>query len=138
MRSLASRADGSPSTDNSPASGKRIDMIIRMHVVLPAPLGPMKPHVVPPGTSRSRLSTALTVPKLLQTPRRRRAERLAMGGGILAEGASARSNALARRPVVQALVMNVAWQFDAGRPQPAPPRAMTARAHAPALAEKTE
>jgi endonuclease/exonuclease/phosphatase (EEP) superfamily protein YafD len=40
MRSFASSADRSPSTEISPGSGNRIDMIIRMVVVLPAPLGP--------------------------------------------------------------------------------------------------
>ena len=44
MRSLASSADRCPSTDSSPASGKRIDMISRMVVVLPAPFGPMTPY----------------------------------------------------------------------------------------------
>ena len=43
MRSFASSADVWPSTETSPESGKRIDMISRMHVVLPAPLGPMTP-----------------------------------------------------------------------------------------------
>ena len=43
MRSFASSADACPSTDSSPESGNRIDMIIRIAVVLPAPLGPMTP-----------------------------------------------------------------------------------------------
>ena len=43
MRSLASRAERRPSTVSSPESGKRIDMIMRMQVVFPAPLGPMTP-----------------------------------------------------------------------------------------------
>ena len=43
MRSFASSAEAWPRMEMSPASGKRIDMSIRMVVVLPAPLGPMKP-----------------------------------------------------------------------------------------------
>jgi hypothetical protein len=43
MRSLASRAEARPSTDTVPESGNRIDMIMRMQVVFPAPLGPMTP-----------------------------------------------------------------------------------------------
>ena len=43
MRSLASIADLCPSTDSSPRSGSRIDRIIRMVVVLPAPFGPITP-----------------------------------------------------------------------------------------------
>ena len=44
MRSLASRAERVPQDrDLARESGKRIDMIIRIVVVLPAPLGPMKP-----------------------------------------------------------------------------------------------
>ena len=43
MRSFASSADAWPRTEMPPASGKRMDMIIRIAVVFPAPLGPMKP-----------------------------------------------------------------------------------------------
>ncbi len=43
MRSLASSADPWPNTLMLPRSGNRIDMIMRMAVVLPAPEGPMRP-----------------------------------------------------------------------------------------------
>ena len=36
--------------------------IIRMVVVLPDPLGPMKPYTEPSGTVRERSFTAVTVP----------------------------------------------------------------------------
>ncbi len=49
-------------------------MIMRMVVVLPAPLGPMKPQSEPRGTSRSSSDTAVVAPKVLVTPRRRMAE----------------------------------------------------------------
>jgi hypothetical protein len=42
-------AEDLPRTRMVPASGKRIDMIIRIVVVLPAPLGPMKPMSEPLG-----------------------------------------------------------------------------------------
>ena len=41
--------------------------IIRMVVVLPEPLGPMKPYTQPSGTVSERSSTAVTVPKHLVT-----------------------------------------------------------------------
>src|SRR5262249_3283986 len=44
-------------------------MIIRNVVVLPDPLGPMKPYSDPRGTERSRSSTAATPPNCLVTPR---------------------------------------------------------------------
>src|SRR6266852_5588463 len=78
MRFLASSADRSPSTDSSPESGKRIAMIIRMVVVLPAPLGPMKPYRAPRGIARSRPVTALVVPKVLFTLLRRMASFIAV------------------------------------------------------------
>ena len=43
MRSFASSADACPRMETAPVSGKRIDMMIRIVVVFPAPLGPMKP-----------------------------------------------------------------------------------------------
>src|SRR5436190_2024181 len=46
-----------------------IDMIMRMAVDLPAPLGPRKPQRLPRGTSRSRSRTARVAPKDLLTPR---------------------------------------------------------------------
>src|ERR1035438_2693421 len=41
--------------------------IMRMVVVLPLPLGPMKPKTLPSGTVRERSSTAVTSPKVLVT-----------------------------------------------------------------------
>src|SRR5260370_38186930 len=67
MRFFASSADAWPSTDNAPESGKRIDMIIRIVVVLPAPFGPMNPYSAPRGIARSRSATAFVAPKLLHT-----------------------------------------------------------------------
>src|SRR6186713_2908663 len=68
MRSLASRADGSPSTSTFPASGNRMDMMRRMEVVLPAPLGPISPQVSPFGMARSSALTARWAPKDFSTP----------------------------------------------------------------------
>ncbi len=42
-----------------PASGRRMPVISLMVVVLPAPLGPMKPNSSPPFTCSVRSSTAL-------------------------------------------------------------------------------
>src|SRR5262245_37478652 len=67
MRSLLSMAEARPSTDTDPESGKMIDMIIRIVVVLPAPLGPMKPTRAPSGIDRSRPCTATLRPKVLRT-----------------------------------------------------------------------
>ena len=43
-------------------------MIIRIVVVFPAPLGPMKPYSPPRGTSRSRSATATVRPNAFLTP----------------------------------------------------------------------
>ncbi len=43
-------------------------MIMRIDVVLPAPLGPMKPYNAPRGMVRSRCSTAFSEPKVFVTP----------------------------------------------------------------------
>ena len=51
----------------SPESGAVMFMIIRMDVVLPAPLGPRRPNIAPFGTFRDRLSTALNLPKAFET-----------------------------------------------------------------------
>src|SRR4030095_10603591 len=92
MRSFASSAERPPRTDNSPESGNRIDMIMRMHVVLPAPLGPITPYSAPRGTTRSMASTATVVPKVFRTflsssaggigkcPARARSQWVAQGG----------------------------------------------------------
>jgi hypothetical protein len=49
MRSFASSALA-PSTSTVPWSGTMMLMIIRMLVLLPAPLGPRNPHTVPRST----------------------------------------------------------------------------------------
>src|SRR5436305_1505239 len=67
MRFFASSADACPSTDSVPESGNRIAMIIRIVVVLPAPLGPMKPYSAPRGIARSRSATAFVAPNVLLT-----------------------------------------------------------------------
>ena len=45
-------------------------MIIRMHVVFPAPFGPMNPYTPPRGTVRSMSRTATVDPNVLLMPRR--------------------------------------------------------------------
>jgi hypothetical protein len=50
-----------------------MDMMIRMHVVLPAPLGPMNPQVVPRGIAIASSSTARVVPKVFVRRSRRNA-----------------------------------------------------------------
>src|SRR5262249_23104420 len=67
MRFLASSADLCPSTDSSPESGNKIDIIIRIVVVLPAPFGPMKPYRAPLGITKSRSVTAFVAPNVLHT-----------------------------------------------------------------------
>ena len=47
MRFFAASAEGNPSTDNNLESGNRIDRIGLIAVVLPAPLGPMRPQIWP-------------------------------------------------------------------------------------------
>src|SRR5262245_57009258 len=44
-------------------------MIMRIDVVLPAPLGPMNPYRAPRGIVRSRPSTATCAPNVFLTPR---------------------------------------------------------------------
>src|SRR5258705_11653632 len=53
----------------------------RMDVVLPAPLGPMKPYSPPRGIVRSRPATAVVSPNVLVTPRSVTAAS-ALGAGI--------------------------------------------------------
>jgi hypothetical protein len=56
-----------PETDKPPESGKMIDIIIRIVVVLPAPFGPMKPHSA--ARDRGRGDRRLGVePNVLVTP----------------------------------------------------------------------
>src|SRR5918998_61228 len=57
------------STRISPSSAIACPVSSRMVVDLPAPLGPSRPRQIPPGTSRSRPSTAVIDPKRLTTPR---------------------------------------------------------------------
>src|SRR6476469_7453746 len=68
MRSFAISADWWPSTDTDPESGNRIDMTIRIVVVLPAPFGPITPQSEPRGTSRSSRSTARMPLNVFVTP----------------------------------------------------------------------
>ena len=46
----------------APLVGRRMQAIIRIEVVLPAPLGPSRPNSSPRGTSRSMPSTAVNLP----------------------------------------------------------------------------
>ena len=63
-----SRLIGAPRTRISPESGAVMFMIMRMVVVLPAPLGPSRPNTIPFGTLNESASTALKRPKLFETP----------------------------------------------------------------------
>ena len=47
MRSLSASASGRPSNSTRPASGAKMFMIMRMIVLLPAPLGPSSPKISP-------------------------------------------------------------------------------------------
>ena len=51
-----------------PSSGWSRPAIRRMVVVLPHPLGPMTERNSPRNTSRSTVSTAVTLPKRFETP----------------------------------------------------------------------
>ena len=64
----ASRSHRCPSTSTSPASAASRPSRISIVVVLPAPLGPSRPKHSPGRTSRSRPSTAVTLPYRLTTP----------------------------------------------------------------------
>ena len=55
----------SPNTSIRPESGSRMCRIIRSVVVLPEPLGPMKPKTDPAGTRSDRSFTATWLPKRL-------------------------------------------------------------------------
>src|SRR5207253_1385536 len=57
-----------PSNVIRPASGFRNPEIISIAVLLPAPLGPMRPTTVPARTTRVQSTTARTPPKLLARP----------------------------------------------------------------------
>jgi len=57
-----------PSTSALPAVGRRMSSRSRIVVVLPAPLGPMKPKTSPRSTVRSSSSTAVSDPKRFVSP----------------------------------------------------------------------
>ncbi len=67
MRFCVTRSIGFPRIRISPESGAVMFMVIRIVVVLPAPLGPSRPNIEPFGTESERSSTALKRPKLLAT-----------------------------------------------------------------------
>ena len=54
-----------PATFTLPLLGGKTPVIIRMVVVLPAPLGPRKPTISPRATSKLTRSMAMTGPKYL-------------------------------------------------------------------------
>ncbi len=66
-RSLGVR--GCPNTITSPESSGTMFMIMRMDVVLPAPLGPSSPKMLPGGTAIETSSTATKSPYVLRTLR---------------------------------------------------------------------
>src|SRR6476660_8097362 len=68
MRFCVSRLMGAPRTRISPESGAVMFMIIRIVVVLPAPLGPSRPNTIPLGTLNESSSTARNLPKAFDTP----------------------------------------------------------------------
>ncbi len=57
-----------PSTVAVPPSGGKKQLSIFMVVVLPAPLGPMKPSTSPLLTANETSSTATSGPKVLRSP----------------------------------------------------------------------
>src|SRR5215831_10004582 len=67
MRFWVPRLMGAPRIRISPVSGAVMFMIIRIVVVLPAPLGPRSPNIAPRGTLRERSSTARNLPKAFET-----------------------------------------------------------------------
>src|SRR5436190_5794718 len=64
----SSRFDGVPRTVASPRSARRMFIIRRIAVVLPAPLGPMSANTEPSGTRKSRSSTAWKRPNFFVRP----------------------------------------------------------------------
>src|SRR5262249_37900640 len=68
MRFWVPRLMGAPRTRISPSSGAVMFMIIRIVVVLPAPLGPRRPNTRPFGTLKDRPSTPLNLPQTFETP----------------------------------------------------------------------
>src|SRR5262245_26657114 len=71
----ASRVSGTPSSSTLPWRGRRIPMMVRSSVVLPAPLRPMRPANSPAPTSRLTWRRMLTGPTETETPSSR-----SMGG----------------------------------------------------------
>src|SRR4051812_20219319 len=57
-----------PSSSTSPAVGVSSVAMMRMVVLLPAPLGPMKPRMVPASNSNVTSSTARSAPKSRRSP----------------------------------------------------------------------
>ena len=62
-------AGSMPSTRSVPAVTGEMQPIMRIVLVLPAPLGPRKPKASPGATSKSMASTAVKSPKRLVSPR---------------------------------------------------------------------
>jgi len=58
MRLSASRVNGWPKMRIWPESGMVMPIIIRMVLVLPAPLGPSRPNIVPGAMLNDKSSTA--------------------------------------------------------------------------------
>src|SRR5687768_11553087 len=69
MRSRNDAPPVSPSHSTLPESGKKIPVIIRIVVVLPAPLRPRRPVMVPRRTVNEIPSTARTSPNVFLTSR---------------------------------------------------------------------
>jgi hypothetical protein len=61
--SIGSTTRSWPSIMRRPAEGRRIPASDRSVVVLPAPLGPMRPTISPEATVNERSSTAVKVPE---------------------------------------------------------------------------
>src|SRR5579859_213769 len=67
-RYLSDSARGWPRIVALPALGRTSPSSRRRVVVLPAPLGPIKPAMIPAGTLMVRPSTAVSFPKFLRKP----------------------------------------------------------------------
>ncbi len=106
---------GGPRTETSPASGKRIDMTMRMVVVFPAPLGPMNPYSPPRGISRSSLSTAVKAPNVLVTPVMPMAVSMSAGLSAGRPDRVARSASADQPPVLVARHNQIGNDTDCGR-----------------------
>src|SRR3954464_13788454 len=69
MRLSRCRLKGWPKTKTSPESGSVMPIIMRMVLVLPAPLGPSRPNMVPSAIEKERSSTATNLSYALRTAR---------------------------------------------------------------------